>query len=270
MDRSLYLVDNENIEVTADGPSLWIQKPMKAGQRVPLRLINRVYVIGNIKISSEAMLALAEQNIPLIVSRHSGEDKAIMLPYNHRLPSHFKEQRVILENAINLFKYIKWLKAYRMCLQLRLLKKYFPYLKKSNVLGEGDYEVLLAKLIPRNKCLTRVVKDVVSFLFKGLITVNLIKAGLDVHTGAYFRRVNFGFVLDLIYLLEAMVDEQVILFFKQPNYSRFVQQCKERVCLTSEGYRNIIHRFENKKSELSNQINKVIDDFFYLIRELEV
>ena len=68
---------------------------------------------------------------------------------------------------------------------------------------------------------------------------------------------------------------QVILFFKQKNYRDFFEsisdQIKNRVSyqLTKEGKKNIVYRFENIKPKLNDQINKVIDDFFYLIREMQ-
>lgn len=269
MGRTLYICENDKVVATVDGPSIWIERPMKAGQRVPIRLVSRVFLVGEVKISSEAILTLAEHNIPLIVCRMSGEDKAVLLPFNHKLPRYFKEQRIILESKQNIMKYMNWVETYRNYFQIQVLKKYFPNLKRKNELGESDYKLLLTKLVPKNKALCMPVKQAVNYLIRGLLIENVNKAKLDLHLGVYFRRVNFGFVLDLSYLLEPKADEQVILFFKQPNYGRFFEQNNGKMTLTKEGHRNIVHRFENKREELETEIGRVIDDFFHLIREMQ-
>ena len=269
MGRTLYLFENDGITATIDGPSIWIERPMKAGQRIPLRLISRVFLVGDIKISSAAILAFAEHNIPLIVANNSGKDKTALLPYNHKLPKYYKEQRVILENKNNINRYMEWVETYRSLMQIRVIKRFLPGEKIRNEIGEGDYKLLLRKLMPQDLNFWFAVKDTVSYLLRGLIIENLIKAKLDLHIGAYFRRANFGFVMDMSYLLEAKADEQAIMFFKQKDYQTFFQKESNLVKLTKDGHKNIVHRFENKRDALDGQINKIIDDFFNLVRELQ-
>jgi hypothetical protein len=269
MGRTLYLFENDGITATLDGPSLWIERPLKAGQRIPLRLISRVFLVGEIKISSAAILALAEHNIPLVLAAKSGKDKTALLPFNHMLPKYYKEQRVILENNNNLKRYMDWVETYRNYLQLKLIKKYMPYERIKNEIGEGDYKILLRKLMPKDLAFWFPVKNTVSYLLRGLIIENIIKAKLDLHVGGYFRRANFGFVWDMNYILEARADEQAIMFFKQKDFLSFFQKQGRQVELTKDGHKNIVHRFENKRDSLEGQINKIIDDFFNLVRELQ-
>jgi len=80
MGRTLYLFENDGITATLDGPSLWIERPLKAGQRIPLRLISRVFLVGEIKISSTAILALAEHNIPLVLAPNLAKIKQLYCP----------------------------------------------------------------------------------------------------------------------------------------------------------------------------------------------
>jgi len=276
MGRTVYLLENEQTMVTIEGPSILVAKPFQAPQRIPLRLISQVYIIGKIKLSSDFILVLAANNIPLLIAENSCCERAVTLPFNHKLPKFFKEQRIILENQTNLNKYINWVKAYRCYFQLQTINRFLPrHLRQKNDIGEGDYQIYLKDLLPKKRAFLSPVKKTVRFLIRGLLIENIRKAGLDVHVGAYFRRMNFGFILDLGYLLEAKEDEQVILFFKQKNYRDFFEsisdQIKNRVSyqLTKEGKKNIVHRFENIKPKLNDQINKVIDDFFYLIREMQ-
>lgn len=269
MGRTLYIYGKDDVFATVDGPSLWIKRPMKAGQRIPFSLISRVYLIGNVRLNSEVILALAENNIPLLVARASGHDRAVLLPYNHRLPRLYSEQKAILENENNNKRYVKWIHTYRSYFLLKVINKFLPKERKKRDIGEGDYQFLLQRfLMPANKQLWPVVKKPIAFLFRGLIVENLQKSKLDLHLGGYFRRANFGFVLDLCFLLEAKVDEQTIMFFQQKNYQSYFEFDGRTIKLNKEGYQNVINRFENKQKELTEQINKVIDDFCCLLREL--
>jgi len=270
MGRTLYLFENDGVTATLDGPSLWIEKPMKAGQRIPLRLISRVFLVGDIKISSAAVLALAEHNIPLIIADKFGKDRTALLPYNHRLPKYYKEQRVILENNSNIKRYMDWVETYRNFFQIKIIKKFMPLKGIKNDIGEGDYKVLLRKLMPKDLAYWFPVKNTICYLMRGLIIQSLVKAKLDLHVGGYFRRANFGFVMDISYILEAKADEQAIMFFKQNNIQPFFQKEGREVELTKKGHKNIVHRFENKRVMLEGEINKIIDDFFNLIRELQI
>lgn len=268
MTKPVYIVQDTGIKARVDGPSLWIERPGKAGQRIPFRFISRIHLVGDIRISAEFLLSVAENHIPLVISRMSGDIKAILQPFNHRLPQCHKLQRVILESKRNTERYIEWVKTYRKYHNLKLLKKFFRYLRAAKEIGEGDYVKYLGGLMPEDYRQWKVVKKIITGLHSGLLIEHINKAKLDIHIGILFRRVNFGFLLDISYVLESDIDEQAVLFFKQQDYKRLFEDVNGSVRINKEGYRNITNRFENKRSFIEMNINRVIDDFFCLAREL--
>ena len=61
---------------------------------------------------------------------------------------------------------------------------------------------------------------------------------------------------------------QSIQFFKSYKDKKLIIREKSQWVVTNEGIRNIVHRFENKRKELRNKIENIIDELFELIREL--
>ncbi len=108
MGRTLYLTETEKFKATVDGPSILIDWPNKAGQRIPLRLISRCVIVGNIKLESAVISTLTSHNIPVIFTDISGSELAIAIPYNHRLPNRWREQRIFLETTKNRERFINW------------------------------------------------------------------------------------------------------------------------------------------------------------------
>lgn len=268
MPRALYIVGKEKVKVMADGPSLWVEKCGRAGQRIPLKYISRVYLFGHVEVSGEALIQLAENNIVLIVLKLSGEGKAVLLPFNHRLPKYHKLQRVILENQFNLKRYIEWLDTYRSYFQLMTIRKFISGFENVPEIGEGDYQIYVKSILAVKEELISPVRKMNRSLLGGLIAEEIIKANLDIHYGGYFRRVNFGFLLDFAYILDSLPDELTILFFKQKDWKDYFVFEQNKIQLNDDGTRNIINRFENKKEQIKDKINNVIDDYFALIREL--
>ncbi|MCX7974082.1 MAG: CRISPR-associated endonuclease Cas1 [Candidatus Aminicenantes bacterium] len=270
MGRTLYLSETERFKALADGPSIWIDWANKASQRIPLRLISRCIIIGNISIDTELISLLANHNIPIIFTNSSGYELAITLPYNHRLPKHWKEQKVFLESKKNRERYLCWVKLKRMTLQLKVLKKLMP--RKSGQLsfdiGEGDYQIYLKPFKPKNEELWRVVKNFINNLMRGIIIEKINQVGLNLNQGIMHRYHNFGLVLDIGYILEPVIDEQSLQFFKQKSFLPLLEKKGNNWSLTKEGLKSIIHRFENKKEEVESSLDNILDEFFDLMREL--
>lgn len=267
MSRSVYIFENADIKIGTDGPAILIERPGKSPQRIPFNLISRVYLIGNITLNSRLIIALAENNITLIATKLNGEKRAMVMPFNDRLPKFHKLQRMILEDNDRLSKYINWVETYRHYFQLMILRKYYGYLSRVNSIGEGDYKHYIMRLMPEDKNILQIVNQPIGSLLTGLINERLVKAKLDVHIGGYFRRVNFGCLLDLLYILEAFLDEQTIMFFRQRDHSKYFKTDNGGITINEQGYLNIVNRFENKRQQIESQIDRVIDDYFALLRE---
>lgn len=271
MKRSLYLNDNMNgLTVLRDGPSVWIKQRAVAGRRLPIRLISRVVIIGNVKIDAMAITLFAENNIPVIFMHRSAKEVAVVIPYNHKLPVHYEEQKALLQSEKHIEKYTNWAKTKRMTIQLKALYRFFKdrSFKSYNEIGEGNYQLILKNLKP-SEDRWNVVTDIIANLLRGLIIERLLKADLDPHTGVIHRRHNFGLALDICYIMGAEVDIQALQFFRSKgSESWLLKKSPGGFEVTSEGLKNIIHRFENKNAILIEMIENIIDEIFELIREI--
>lgn len=271
MGRTLYLSENRNIRVNRDGPSVWVKGDNIAGQRVPARLISRVVIIGNVKLEAGAITLFTENDIPVVFLTRSGDEVAVALPYNHKLPTHYEEQKVFLETKENSLRYENWANTKRMVIQVNIMKR----LNRSGAFkfkfgfGEGNYQELLLSFKPRSVAKWNTVTTVINNLFRVLIIEHLINAGLDLHIGVIHRRHNFGLALDVCYIMGGESDMQAIQFFKCAEADYF-EKIEGNWTLTETGMKNIIHRFENRKQALNNMVSGIIDEIFELMRELRI
>lgn len=269
--KALYVNTRDKTYLTADGPQLVIFDPENRETRVPVRNINTVQVRGRVLIDSAAIFLLADNDIPIVIAETQARKHAMILPYNHYLPKYHREQRVIFKSNGNIEKYRKWLETQRMYQQIEVMNSISPSPHIKEQLGEGNYQQWIKIRQPQNLSSWRTVKSSVRLLFRGIITEKLMKAKLDLHLGGYYRRVNLGLVLDLAFVLDPRVDEQCLLFFKQKNWHGLLQiESDGKFLLTDAGHKNVVHRFENKKNQLSDDIDRIIDDYFSFLRELRI
>jgi len=269
--RPLYVNTHDKTYLTADGPQLVIFDPDNGETRVPVKNINTVQVRGRALIDSAAIILLANNDIPIVIAETKTRKNVLILPYNHYLPKYHREQRVILKSSQNIDKYVKWLETQRMYQQINVINRISPSLQINNQIGDGNYQQWIKTRRPQNLSAWQAVKSSVRLLFRSIITEKLMKAKLDLHLGGYFRRVNFGLVLDVALILDPRVDEQCLLFFNQKNWQLLLQTKSDgNFLLTDAGHRNVVHRFENKKTQLGDEIERIIDDYFSFLRELRI
>lgn len=269
MGRTLYLSENRNIRVNRDGPSVWVKADNGAGQRVPARLIGRVVIIGNVRLDSGAITLFADNDIPVVFLTRSGDEAAVALPYNHKLPTHYEEQKVFLETKENSLRYENWANTKRMVLQVNAMKRLLRSgsFKFKFGFGEGNYQELLSSIKPRSVDKWNAVASVINNLFRLLIIEHLMKADLDLHMGVIHRRHNFGLALDCCYIMGGESDMQAIQLFRCGDSGHF-EKIAGNWALTESGMKSIIQRFENRKQAVNNMIAGIIDELFELMREL--
>lgn len=265
MKRTLYLVENkERIVVQRDGPSFLITLKNKAPRRVPVRLIDKVVVVGNIRLDSETITLCAEHQIPVLFIDKTNNEKAILLPYNHKLPKYYKAQRVMLQSNETLRRYKKWIKTRITIARVETLKALFKAFNISYDIGEGNYEFIINK-IRENKPGWSLIKDIVMNFIRAVIAGRIIKAGLDLHLGLIHRRVNFGLVLDISLIFDPEADFQTFKFYK--SYSNEVLTNEE---LTPLGIKGIIDRFESRRQYIAATTEKIIDELFEIMRDVRI
>ena len=74
--KPLYLPGQVRTEVVLDGPALRIARPACADLRVPLQRISRIVVSGGVNWATNALLACADNNVPIIFLRGNGSVRA--------------------------------------------------------------------------------------------------------------------------------------------------------------------------------------------------
>ncbi len=273
MDRTLYLNENKGLKVYRDGPSVWIKEEGKAGSRVPARFIGRVVIIGNVKIESGIITLFTDRDIPVSFINYSGESVAVALPYNDRLPRHYEEQKIFLKNEKNTLRFKNWAESRRKEIQLnvikRLSKKIFYKFTKFGF-REKDYLNIINQFRKCNLEQWQLVTGIISYLFREMVIGCLIRAELDPHTGILHRRHNFSLALDLCYIFEAEIDIQSIQFIKQASENNYFIKENKNWLVSKEGMKDIIHRFENRKNQIINITEQLIDDIFEMMRELRI
>ncbi len=63
-------------------------------------------------------------------------------------------------------------------------------------------------------------------------------------------------------------DIQTLQFFRSKGLGKLIDNDDEEWAITDEGIKNIVHRFENRRGDIKEKIDKTIDDLFDLIREM--
>lgn len=271
MERTLYLNENKGMKVLRDGPSVWVKEEGKAGSRVPARLIGRVVIIGNVKIESGVITLFTDRDIPVTFINYSGDSVAVALPYNDKLPRHYEEQKIFLKKEENTLRFRNWIESRRRDIQLNVIKrlsKRIHYKFTKFGFREKDYHGVINQFRKCSLEQWQVVTGIISNLFREMIIGSLLRADLDPHMGVFHRRHNFSLALDICYILEAEIDIQSLQFIKRSSENIYFIKENKNCCVSKEGMKDIIHRFENRKNQLINITEQLIDDIFEMMREL--
>lgn len=271
MDRTLYLNENKGMTVFRDGPSIWIKEEGKAERRIPARLVGSVVIIGNLKLEAGVITLFTANDIPVTFINHRGDGLAVAMPYNHHLPRHYEEQKIFLEDEENIQRFKDWLYAKRKETQIYVLKRFSKGIAGMFVakgIRERDYQRLIEEFKPAQDEQWKVVSCVISNLFREMVIRCIVKADLDPHLGILYRRHNFSLALDICHILEAEIDLQCIQFFKIARENGYLTRGQVGWSVSKEGMRDIVHRYENRRKQLHETVEKLIDDIFELMREL--
>src|SRR6516165_10463249 len=98
MEKTLYLSENEKLRIKRDGPSLWVEQPNCAGQRVPARLVCRAVVLGNVTLDTASLTLLAQRGVPITLLDRNGEPLAMVLGVHDGTRQRRTRQAALSEN----------------------------------------------------------------------------------------------------------------------------------------------------------------------------
>jgi CRISPR/Cas system-associated endonuclease Cas1 len=275
MDKTLYLSEKRGLQVRRDGPSVWVTETGKAGRRVPVRLVSRVVIIGNLRVESAIVTLFTEHNVPVTFMNRRGEELAVAIPFNHQLPHHYEEQKALLDDEENVERFRQWTCRERRRLQLETIERLSSAaapIYKSKGFRDRDYDefihryAMMAGTIPERK----LAEGIITGLFREMVVGELLKADLDPHLGVVHRRHNFGLALDICSILEPEIHLQAIQFLRAAKGRSFMLQGPGHDVLSKDGMKDLIHRFENKRVAQQACIGAILDGLFELIREVRL
>ncbi len=270
-DKTLYISEKKGMEVTRDGPSIWITEDGKAGRRIPARLISHVIIVGNVRMDAGSITLFTENNVPVTFFNRKGSEVAVTIPHNHHLNSHSEEQKHLLAKDENIQRYNQWLVAERRRMQLKVVKKLSRQAASvfiSKGFREQDYKDFITRCASVGEKRWRIVREIIRNMLNEMIMKSILDADLDPHVGIFHRRDNFGFALDMLHVMDPEADLQAVQFFRSDKDRELLAMTSTGLKLSREGIRNIALRFENKKKFTAGLVDTVIDDFFAVMRTI--
>lgn len=269
MDRTLYLNEKKGLAVIRDGPSLWIREKDKAGIRVPARLINMVFIIGNIRMDAGTIALFAENNTPVTLMNRRGDAIAVVMPYNHQSPDHHEEQRRFLRQEGHLDTFREWTSSMRRETQLLVMKK-IDWETAQTFLAKGFREKDYTNIVDARRLSKaeewKTVHEIARNFLMEMVVREIVASDLDPHMGILNREHNFGFALDLYHIIEPEADLLAVQFFTSCRWHDFTVRTNNGSTLSKEGWKNIVQRFENRKKVLAQRMDGIIRGYFDLLR----
>ncbi len=267
--RTLYLSTGNGLTVKADGPSLWIEERGRAGRRVPIRLVERVIVSGNVMMESAVITLLADNSIP--ISFITGRGRVVISTTPMERSDRALRERIekLRTTPWGVSRVKDWLRARRSHFRMETLRRFNPSLHDL-FSTEGFREDLYRKWLRRAAPSGGVVFNVVKGILHTFIVGRLERLGLDPHAGLV-KKEDFGLVKDFLYALTGEVERQVVQFFAgRRRTDHLLTHSGGRPDLTREGMRDVILRFENQKERVLCGIDLLLDDLFTIMRELGI
>ncbi len=119
----LYL-DRKNLEIRLDGQALILYESGIRKGSVPLHLLERVVMRGNVQLESRVLGALSAQNISLLVlsGRHSDATAMLAGRAHNESSRRLGQYRVSLDDSLRV-PLAHWLVLVKVCAQKRLLRE---------------------------------------------------------------------------------------------------------------------------------------------------
>lgn len=261
------------MRVRRDGPSLWIREPGKAGRRVPARLVSRVVITGNIALEADAITLFAEQGIPVAFLRPTGDVRAVALAYDCKPGSIRERQRVLKEDDELRTRALRWFESRLRSFRLEVLRAVSPSLASDaecRGLQEREYFGVLRTLVPDMGGAVAAARAALRGFFNELIVEKTLRAGLDPHLGLVRTRENFGLCKDFAEILDPFCDMWTVRFMDTRRSEDLVLFNGPTARLTPKGHRKAAGEFEGQREAAEAKIELVLDDYFEVLREIQI
>ncbi len=208
MERTLYLKETPGLRVSRDGPSLWVTRPHTAGQRVPVRLIRRVLIAGNVTLDAEALTVFAQRGVPITLLDRDGLPVAHVWSAAPAPVARRGAQAAALENPEVRERLAAMVRAWERGRRLVLASRLDPAVAsrwRREGLRSEDYDAWIVRQArTRGAPLRR--RGVCRAVLATLALEAIAQAGWDPHLGVLHGARPLGFMYDCTTALGAEAD----------------------------------------------------------------
>ncbi len=208
MERTLYLKETPGLRVSRDGPSLWVTRPHTAGQRVPVRLIRRVLIAGNVTLDAEALTVFAQRGVPITLLDRDGLPVAHVWSAAPAPVARRGAQAAALENPEVRERLAAMVRAWERGRRLVLASRLDPAVAsrwRREGLRSEDYDAWIVRQA-RTRGVSLRRRGFFRAALQTLALETIVEAGWDPHLGFLHRTQPLGFVRDCAAALEPDAD----------------------------------------------------------------
>ncbi|MCS6897771.1 MAG: CRISPR-associated endonuclease Cas1 [Nitrospira sp.] len=259
MDRTLFLNERPGLRVRRDGPSLWIEQSGSAGRRVPVRMIRRVVVAGNVLLDTESLTVFAERGVPITLVGRDGRPLAMVVGCAASLFVRRGLQVGALENPSLRERVSIWLRAWERRRQLAVATCLDPVTAarwRQNGVRTADYEQWVHRQGQMRGATVR-RRHLFHAAVGTLILDRITEAGWDPHVGVIHRGEPLGFVKDCSLAMRADADR---LWLERGCHAE-----RTEAALSFD----VAECFERHRPRLARLLSRLFDQYADLLREQE-
>lgn len=257
MERTLFLNERTGMRVRRDGPSLWIERPGSAGSRVPVRLIRRVLISGNVALDTESLTAFARRGVPITFVSRDGEPLAMMVGCAGGLFARRGLQAGALENPLLRERISAWLRAWERGRRLALATRLDPVTAlqwRRQGVRPADYESWIHRQGRLRGASLR--RRGVFHAAAGTVALDRITdAGWDPHLGVAHRGEPLGFVKDCATAIRADADR---VWLESGSLADGTSSALSM---------DVAAFFERQRPRLSRLLTRLLEQYADLLRE---
>lgn len=264
LDRTLYLTEKKGLTVKRDGPSVWIKEDGSAGKRIPARLVNMVFVIGNIMLDTGVVTLFSENEVPMMFMNIKGEEVAVTsFPQVKRMED-INLQRPFLETTEGVARYRSWALSKRR--KVSFLVRSFYAERKEGAFARAWRDVsemhhTIAYARNEHPFVFRAAHNIIEGLVRELIIGVLAKARIDPHTGVLNADTQYGFVSDLCFVVGPEIEAQAVAFAFSAR-AEDLNVNTGRSCVPSKtGIKKLVEAFEGNKALLGGYVKEILGSY---------
>ncbi len=175
---------------------------------MPVRLIRRVLIAGNVALDTESLTAFAQRGVPITLLNREGEPVAVVLGCAAGLFAQRGRQAAALEDPRRRDRLCAWMRAWERGRRLVLASRLDPVTAaqwRRDGMRSADYDAWIARQARlRSVSLRR--RGFFRAALQTLALEAIVEAGWDPHLGLLHRAQPLGFVRDCVAALQPDAD----------------------------------------------------------------